>query len=86
LGAEGAAMSKTDPISLAHQFVGLNADDFRTFWAIVSLEWNQEDGDLEAQWFYCGKHMRPGGLSVISAMHSAVASGQKAARQKDGQP
>lgn len=69
---------KTDPIELAHKFMGLNADDFRMFWTIVGLEWNQEDGDIEAQWFYCGQHMRPMDVTVISAMHSAVASGMKA--------
>lgn len=72
-------MSKTDPVNLAHQFMGLNVDDFRMFWTIVGFEWNQEDGDIEAQWFHCGKTMRPTELAVISAMHSAVASGQKSA-------
>ncbi|TDR27793.1 hypothetical protein [Aquamicrobium defluvii] len=74
-------MSKIDPMKLAHDFMGLNVDDFRMFWTIVGFEWNQEDGDIEAQWFHCGKSMRPTELAVISAMHSAVASGQKAARE-----
>lgn len=74
-------MSKIDPMKLAHQFMGLNADDFRMFWTIVGFEWNQEDGDIEAQWFHCGKTMRPTELAVISALHSAVASGQKSARE-----
>ena len=75
-------MSKTDPMELAQKFMGLNADDFRMFWTIVGFEWDQEDGDLEAQWFYCGKQMRPTELAVISAMHSAVASGRKSAEAK----
>lgn len=73
-------MSKKDPIKLAHDFMSLNADDFRMFWTIVGLEWNQEDGDIEAQWFYCGQRMSPLNLTVISAMHSAVASGVKAGK------
>lgn len=72
-------MSKTDPINLAHQFMGLNVDDFRMFWTIVGFEWEQEDGDIEAQWFHCGKTMCQTELAVISAMQSAVASGRKSA-------
>lgn len=75
-------MSKADPMKLAHQFMDLNVEDFRMFWAVVSLEWNHEDGDIEAQWFYAGKHMRPTEIAVISAMHSAVASGQKTGKDK----
>lgn len=71
---------KPDPITLAHQFMGLNAADFRMFWTIVSMEWNREDGDIEAQWFHCGQHMRPRDVAVISALHSVVASGVKAGR------
>lgn len=71
-------MSKPDPVELAHQFMNLNADDFRMFWTIVGFEWNQEDGDIEAQWFYCGQNMSPKDIVVISALHSAVASGVKA--------
>lgn len=74
-------MSKPDPMKLAHQFMNLNADDFRMFWTIVGFEWNQEDGDIEAQWFHCGKTMRPTELVVISALHSAVASGVKAGHE-----
>lgn len=73
-------MSKPDPINLAHQFMDLNAADFRMFWAIVSLEWGHEDSDLEAQWFHCGQNMRPQDIVVISALHSAVASGVKVGR------
>lgn len=70
-------MGKIDPMKLADQFMSLNADDFRMFWAAVGMMWNDEDGDLEAQWFYCGQHMKPSDLTVIGAMHSAVASGVK---------
>ena len=73
---------KPDPIKLAHQFMNLNVDDFRMFWAIVDLEWNQEDGDIEAQWFYMGQNMGYRNLAVISAMHSAIASGVKSGRDK----
>ena len=38
-------MGKTDPIKLAQQFMGLNADDFRMFWTIVGLGIDDEDGD-----------------------------------------
>lgn len=74
--------SKPDPMKLARQFMNLNAEDFRMFWAVVDLEWNQEDGDIEAQWFLAGQHMRPLEVTVISAMHSAVASGQKARKEQ----
>ena len=70
-------MSKTDPMELANQFLSLNVEDFSMFWTMVGFAWDQEDGDVEAQWYYCGQHMRPRDLAVISAMHSAVASGQK---------
>lgn len=73
-------MSKIDPITLAHQFMSLNVEDFRMFWTIVGFEWDQEDGDIEAQWFYCGQNMRPRDIVVISALHSAVASGVKAGK------
>jgi hypothetical protein len=69
-------------MELAHQFMRLNADEFRMFWTHIGFEWNQEDGDIEAQWFYCGQHMRPTDVTVISALHSAVASGQKAGKDK----
>ena len=75
-------MSKIGPMKLAHQFMGLNPDDFRMFWSIIELEWNQDDGDIEAQWFYCGQHMSPRNVVVISAMHSAIASGVKAGAKK----
>lgn len=75
-------MIKPDPIKLAHDFMNLSFEDFRTFWSVVCLEWNQDDGDLEAQWFYSGKMMRPGEPTVIGAMHSAVLSGQKSGARK----
>ena len=74
-------MTKRDGQHVAADFLALNPDEFRMFWAILLMEWNQEDGDLEAQWFYNGQHMRPGELTVIGAMHSAIASGMKAARK-----
>lgn len=79
-------MSKPDPMKLAHQFMNLNADDFRMFWAIVGLEWGLEDGDIEAQWFHCGQNMRSQDIVVISALHSAVASGVKAGRSSQEDP
>lgn len=72
----------TDVLDLANQFMGLNAKDFRMFWAMVGMEWNQEDGDLEAQWFYYGKNMTPLELTVIGAMHQALLSGQKSERKQ----
>lgn len=68
----------SDAMKLADQFMSLNADDFRMFWKMVELAWNDEDGDIEAQWFYCGQTMGQRDVTVISAMHSAVASGIKA--------
>ena len=73
-------MSKIDPMELANQFLSLNADDFRMFWTMVGMAWDDEDGDIEAAWFYFGKKMRPTEVTVIGALHSAVASGQKAGR------
>lgn len=72
----------TDPIKLADQFMRLNADDFRMFWNLVKFAWNDEDGDIEAQWFYCGQTMGPRDVTVISALHSAVASGVKSKVKK----
>lgn len=71
-----------DPMELAHQFMNLNVEDFRMFWTTVGFEWNLEDGDIEAQWFYCGKHMNPREVTVISALHSAIASGVNAGKDK----
>ena len=77
-----SASKKLDPMELAGQFLNLDHEDFRMFWAFVSLEWDQDDGDIEAQWFHCGKHMRPTGAAVISAMHGAVRSGINEAMKK----
>lgn len=73
---------KLSPTELASQFMGLNAEGFRMFWAVVNLEWSQEDSDLEAQWFYLGRTMRPVDASVITALASAVESGADAAARK----
>lgn len=75
-------MSKIDPMKLADQFLALDADDFRMFWTMVAMAWNDEDGDIDAGWFYFGQTMRPTEVTVIGAMHSAVASGQKAGKDK----
>jgi len=74
-------MTKLSANDLARQFCDMDRQDFTTFWLTVLSEWNMEDGDLEAQWFYSGKGVNPSVLTVISAMHSAVASGAKAARK-----
>ena len=74
-------MTKRDGQRVAADFLALNLDEFRMFWAVLAVEWKQEDGDLEAQWFYNGQHMRPSESIVIGAMHSAIASGMKAARK-----
>jgi hypothetical protein len=76
-------MNKTDPVELAHKFMSMNVDDFRMFWTIVGFEWNQEDGDIEAGWFYFGQKMKPRDVAVISAMHTAVASGVKSGMERD---
>lgn len=67
-----------DAAELARAFLALNADEFRQFWSTVLHEWNDEDTDIEAMWFYFGQRMSPREISAISALHSAVYSGQKA--------
>lgn len=67
-----------DAAELARTFLALNADEFRTFWATVLHEWNDEDADIEAMWFYFGQRMSPREITAIGALHSAVYSGQKA--------
>lgn len=64
---------------VAADFLALNPDEFRMFWACVQMEWNQEDWDIEAQWFYNGGHMRERDFTVIHAMLGALESGQKSA-------
>lgn len=71
-------MTSTEIHELADKFMHLNRADFQTFWLTVCTEWNIEDGDLDMQWFINGQGVKPSVLTVISAMHSAVASGYKA--------
>lgn len=71
-------MTRPDPDKLAEDFLRLNADEFRRFWAMVQFEWNMEDSDIEAMWFEFGKTIR-GNDTVIGALASAVYSGRKAA-------
>jgi len=66
-----------DGQKVAADFMALNPDEFKMFWACVAMEWNMEDGDLEAQWFYNGSHMKDRDLTVIRAMLGAIASGVK---------
>lgn len=75
-------MSKRNPAELAADFIAMDQSDFNTFWMTVAFEWNIEDSDLEMQWFLNGKTAKPTVLTVISAMHSAVASGRKSAEAK----
>lgn len=77
-------MARPDPIDLARAFLALNPQEFRRFWATVQLEWNDEDSDLEAVWFYMGQTMPQREALVIRALLSAVISGQRA-RQQDKQ-
>ncbi len=72
-------MTKTTPEALAEQFIALGPDEFNRFWMTVAFEWNIEDSELEMQWFFNGKSAKPTVLTVISAMHSAVASGNRKA-------
>ena len=73
----------TDGMKTAADFLALNPDEFKMFWALIGAEWNDEEAgsDLEAKWFYMGQHMRPLELTVIGAMHSALMAGQKAGRK-----
>lgn len=74
--------TKVTPEELANQFMALGQQDFNRFWISVFFEWNQEDGDVEAQWFYNGQAVKPSVLTVIGALHSAVYSGTKAGLRK----
>lgn len=65
-------------IKLADDFMALNASGFQLFWATVAMEWNQEDGDLDAGWFYYSKGMSRLSITAIGALHSAVVSGKRA--------
>lgn len=67
-----------DPEELAMTFLALNEDEFRAFWLTVLHEWNDEDTDIEAMWFYLGQRMPPRVVTAIGALHSAVYNGQKA--------
>ena len=75
-------MARPDPIDLARAFMALNAQEFRQCWATVQLEWNDEESDLEAVWFYMGQTMPQREASVIQALMSAVISGQRARQQQ----
>ena len=66
---------KLTPGELAEQFSNLNKSDFQKFWMHVLFLWNDEESDLDAQWFYYPQGARPAIGTVISAMHSAVYSG-----------
>ena len=68
---------KKDGMRVAGEFMALNPDEFRTFWLMVGAEWNDEDCDMEAQWFYNGSHMRERDFTVIQAMLGALMAGQK---------
>ena len=70
-------MAKLDGMRVAADFLALDPDNFRMFWGVIHAEWNDEDSDLEAFWFYTGSHMKPRETSVISAMLSALSSGQR---------
>jgi hypothetical protein len=66
-----------DAVELARTFLALNAQEFRLFWSTVLHEWNDEDSDIEAMWFYFGQQVTAREVAVIGALHSAVHSGQK---------
>ena len=43
---------KLTPEELADQFSNLNKADFQKFWMHVLFLWNDEESDLDEQWFY----------------------------------
>lgn len=73
---------KMKPDELAEAFLALSPKEFDQFWRHVCFVWNMDgdENDMEGAWFMAGKAMKPDGLTAISAMHSAVASGRKSAR------
>ena len=66
---------KITPDELAEQFSNLNKSDFQKFWMHVLFLWNDDESELDAQWFYYSQGAKPAIGTVISAMHSAVYSG-----------
>lgn len=66
---------------LAQKFMAMGPKEFSDFWMAVLFEWNIEDSDIEMQWFLNGQQAKPAVLTVISAMHSAVASGRRASER-----
>lgn len=70
---------RPDPEQMAADFLRLNANEFRQFWAAVQFEWNIEGSEVEAEWFYFGKTMR-GPYPVIGAIAAAVAAGKRSTR------
>ena len=73
---------KLAPEELADQFSNLNKADFQTFWMHVLFLWNDDESELDAQWFYYSQGAKPAIVTVISAMHSAVYSGMKSGASK----
>lgn len=71
---------------LAADFMALDPVEFRLFWAAITAEWNDDDSDLEAQWFYLGRHMRERDGAVIRALLAALAAGMKEPAQRTGSP
>jgi len=68
---------KLTPAELAEQFSNLNKADFQTFWMHVLFLWNDDESELDVQWFYYSQGANPAIGTVISAMYSAVYSGIK---------
>ena len=73
---------KLAPDELADQFSKLNKADFQTFWMHVLFLWNDDESELDAQWFYYSQGAKPAIGTVISAMHSAVYFGIKSGASK----
>ena len=74
-------MTEMTAEEIAGKFMAMGPEEFNKFWLTVAFEWNIEESDLEMQWFLNGKTAKPTTLTVISAMHSAVASGRKSAER-----
>lgn len=73
---------RNDGMRVASDFLALDVDEFKMFWAMVTMEWDDESNDLDAFWHYAGKRMRPMETTVVSGMLSALVSGQKESGSK----
>ena len=58
---------KLTPDELAEQFSNLNKSDFQTFWMHVLFLWNDDESELDTQWFYYSQGAKPANAEAIAA-------------------